>query len=68
MVLAAIVYGKKMLLVLAILWHAAVDAAAVYLVQTQGILVTEAVVFVFAVLGLAYILWEWRRMGIRASS
>ncbi|WP_332450421.1 YhfC family intramembrane metalloprotease [Methanoculleus sp.] len=68
MVLAAIVYGKKMLLALAILWHAAVDAAAVYLAQTQGILVTEAVIFVFAVLALAYIFWEWRRMGIRAAS
>lgn len=61
LVLAAVVYGKKLLLVLAVLWHAAVDAAAVYLVQTQGIFVTEAAVFVFAVLGLAYILWEWRR-------
>jgi len=68
MVLAAVVYGKKTLLVLAILWHAAVDAAAVYLAQTQGILVTEAVVFVFAVIGLVYIFWEWRRMGARAAS
>jgi hypothetical protein len=68
MVLATVVYGKKGLLALAILWHAAVDAAAVYLSQTQGILVTEAVVFVFAVIGLAYILWEWRRMGVRAAS
>jgi len=68
MVLAAIVYGRALLLVLAILWHAAVDAGAVYLGQTQGILVTEAMVFVFAVLGLAYILWEWRRMGARAAA
>lgn len=68
MVLAAVVYGKKALLALAILWHAAVDAAAVYLAQTQGILVTEAMIFVFAVIGLAYILWEWRRMGVRAAS
>ncbi|WP_292364464.1 MULTISPECIES: YhfC family intramembrane metalloprotease [unclassified Methanoculleus] len=68
MVLAAIVYAKKALLALAIIWHAAVDAAAVYLAQTQGILVTEAAVFVFAVIGVAYILWEWRRMGVRATS
>jgi len=68
MVLAAVVYGKKMLLVLAILWHAAVDAAAVYLVQTQGVLVTEGVIFLFAVLAIAYIFWEWRRMGVRAAS
>ncbi|MDN5339721.1 MAG: hypothetical protein PWQ30_830 [Euryarchaeota archaeon] len=68
MVLAAIVYGRKALLALAILWHAAVDAAAVYLAQTQGILVTEGVVFIFAVLALAYIFWEWRRMGVRAAA
>lgn len=68
MVLAAIVYGQKVLLALAILWHAAVDAAAVYLAQTQGIWVTEAMVFVFAVIGLVYIFWEWRRMGARAAS
>jgi len=68
MVLAAVVYGKKGLLALAVLWHAAVDAAAVYLAQTQGILVTEAAIFVFAVIGIAYIFWEWRRMGARAVS
>lgn len=68
MVLAAVVYGKKALLGLAVLWHAAVDAAAVYLAQTQGILVTEAMIFVFAVIGLAYIFWEWRRMGVRGAS
>jgi len=68
LVLAAVVYSKKMLLLLAVLWHAAVDAAAVFLAGTQGILVTEAVVFVFAVIGLWYILWEWRRMGAPATS
>lgn len=68
MVLAAVVYGRKALLALAVIWHAAVDAAAVYLSQTQGILVTEAVVFVFAVIALGYILWEWRWMGARAVS
>nr|WP_303716811.1 YhfC family glutamic-type intramembrane protease [Methanoculleus marisnigri] len=68
MVLASVVYGRKALLALAVLWHAAVDAAAVYLAPTQGVLVTEAVIFVFAVIGLAYILWEWRRMGVRAAS
>jgi uncharacterized membrane protein YhfC len=68
MVLAAVVYAKKGLLLLAILWHAAVDAAAVYLAETQGLVVTEVAVFVFAVIALAYILWEWRRMGVRAAS
>lgn len=68
MVLAAVVYGKKALLALAVLWHAGVDAAAVYLAQTQGFLVTEGVIFLFAVLALAYILWEWRRMGVRAAA
>ncbi len=68
MVLAAVVSGRKALLVLAILWHAAVDAAAVYLVSTQGVLVTEAVVFVFAIAGLVYIFTQWRRMGEQPAS
>lgn len=67
MVLASVVYGRKALLALAVIWHAAVDAIAVYLAPTQGILVTEAAVFVFAVIGVAYILREWRRMGTRAA-
>jgi len=61
MVLVAVVHGRKALLALAVIWHAAVDAAAVFFVQTQGVLVTEAVVFVFALAGLAYILMQWRR-------
>jgi len=61
MVFVAVVHGRKVLLALAVIWHAAVDAAAVFLVQTQGVLVTEAVVFVFALAGLAYILMQWRR-------
>ena len=68
MVLAAVVYERKAFLILAILWHAAVDAAAVYLVQTQGVLVTEAVIFIFAIAGLAYIFAQWRRMGERSTS
>lgn len=68
LVLASIIYGKRALIALAVFWHAAVDAAAVYLGQTQGILVTEAVIFVFAIIGFAYILWEWRRMGARVAS
>ncbi|KDE55957.1 YhfC family intramembrane metalloprotease [Methanoculleus sp. MH98A] len=68
MVLASIVYGRKALLALAVVWHAAVDVAAVYLVQMYGLFVTEAAVFVFSVIGVAYILWEWRRMGVRAAT
>ncbi len=68
MVLAAIVYNKKALLALAVIWHATVDVAAVYLVQMYGLFVTEAAIFVFAVIGVAYIFWEWRRMGTRPVS
>ncbi len=63
MVLASIVLARPALLVLAILWHAAVDAAVVYLAQTSGILIAEASLFVFAVIGVAYIFWEWKRLG-----
>ncbi|HOI13559.1 MAG TPA: YhfC family glutamic-type intramembrane protease [Methanoculleus sp.] len=68
LVLAAVVYDRKALVALAVLWHAAVDTVAVYLAQTQGILVTEAAVFIFAVIGVAYIFWEWRRMGVRVAT
>jgi uncharacterized membrane protein YhfC len=68
MVLAAVVYERKAFLILAILWHAAVDAVAVYLVQTQGVLVTEAVIFIFAIAGLVYIFTQWRRMRERPVS
>lgn len=63
MVLASIVLARPALLVLAILWHAAVDAAVVFLGQTSGILIAEASLFVFAVIGIAYIWWEWKRLG-----
>jgi uncharacterized membrane protein YhfC len=63
MVLASVVYGRPLLLALAVLWHTAVDFFAVYLGQTAGILVTEASLFVFFVIGLIYIRWEWRRLG-----
>jgi uncharacterized membrane protein YhfC len=66
LVLASVVYGRAALLALAVLWHTAVDFAAVYIGQTAGILAAEASIFVFAVLGLVYLFWEWRRMGSRA--
>lgn len=59
MVLSAVVSGRKFLLVLAILWHSAVDASAVFLGQTAGIFAAEAAVFVFAVVALFYIRKQW---------
>ncbi|MDN7026144.1 YhfC family intramembrane metalloprotease [Methanoculleus sp. FWC-SCC1] len=63
LVLASVVYARPLLLALAVLWHTVVDFVAVYLGSTVGILVTEASLFVFFVIGLIYILWEWRRLG-----
>jgi uncharacterized membrane protein YhfC len=65
MVLASVVYRQYSLLAVAVVWHAAVDFFAVYLGQTVGILPAELSLFAFWIAGVAYILWEWRRMGAR---
>lgn len=59
LVLSAVVFEKRLFLILAILFHTIVDAVAVFLVQTAGILYTEAAIFVFALIGLGYIWWIW---------
>jgi uncharacterized membrane protein YhfC len=63
LVLVAVISRRPVLLAAAILWHATVDAVVVYLGQTAGILVTELVLALFAALGIAYLFWEWRRLG-----
>mgnify|MGYP001428747935 CR=1 FL=1 len=52
MVLYAIAYGKPIWFWLALLWHALVDAVAVYVVQEVGILAVEGIVAVFALISL----------------
>ena len=52
MVLYAIVKNKPVWFWLALLWHAFVDAVAVYIGQTLGILQVEGVVAIFALLSL----------------
>lgn len=59
MVLYAIVYGKPLWFWLALLWHALVDAVAVYVVQEVGILTVEGIVAVFAIISL-WIAWVLR--------
>lgn len=59
MVFSAIVSGRKRLLGLAILWHAAVDFFAVFFGIAYGVLVAEAIIFVFAVVALFYIRKEF---------
>ncbi|MBP1929595.1 putative membrane protein YhfC [Methanolinea mesophila] len=49
-------------LLLAIAWHAAVDAIAVYASQTIGIPATEGLIFLFFLAGLAFIFRIWPRM------
>ena len=52
MVLYAIVYGKPVWFWLALLWHAFVDAVAVYVGQQIGILAVEGFVAVFAIISV----------------
>ena len=59
MVLYAIVAGKPVWFWLALLWHALVDAVAVYVGQEVGILAVEAIVAVFAIISL-WIVWMLR--------
>jgi uncharacterized membrane protein YhfC len=52
MVLYSVVYRRPLWFWLALLWHAFVDAVAVYVVQEVGILAVEGIVAVFALIGL----------------
>ena len=61
MVLYAIAYRKPFWFWLALLWHALVDAVAVYAVQKTGILATEGVIAVFGLISL-WIVFKMRSM------
>jgi uncharacterized membrane protein YhfC len=61
LVLAAVVQKRMLLLVLAILWHSLLDALAVFLAQTTGIIAAETVVAASMALSLAYIWWSGRK-------
>ena len=53
MVLYSVVYKKPVWFWLALLWHAFVDAAAVYLLPIIGAVAVEGVVAVMAIVSLA---------------
>jgi uncharacterized membrane protein YhfC len=61
MVLYSVVYGKPVWFWIALLWHAIVDALAVYLFPIIGVVAVEGVVAVCAVVSLL-ILFRMRRM------
>ena len=61
MVLYAIANKKPLWFWLALLWHAFVDAVAVYAVQKAGILAVEGIVAIFALLSL-WIVFRLRPM------
>ena len=52
MVLYSIAYRKPIWFWLALLWHAFVDAVAVYVAQEAGILAVEGIVAIFAIISL----------------
>ena len=64
MVLAAVIFSRHLLLVLAIIWHTGIDALAVYLAQTSGIITAESAIFVSTLVAVVYLFWQWRRMGL----
>jgi uncharacterized membrane protein YhfC len=52
MVLYAIAYKKPVWFWMALLWHALVDAVAVYMIQKVGVLAVEGIVAIFAMVSL----------------
>jgi uncharacterized membrane protein YhfC len=56
MVLYAIVYRKPVWFWLALLWHAFVDAVAVYVGQEVGILAVEGIIAIFAIISVWIVL------------
>jgi uncharacterized membrane protein YhfC len=62
MVMYSVMRGTLLFLGLAVAWHTAVDAVAVYASQTIGIPATEGLLFLFFLAGLAFIYWVWPRM------
>jgi len=54
MVFTAIVQARKMWLYIAIAWHAAVDALAVFMASMYGLVATELMILLFALIALWY--------------
>ena len=63
MVLYSVIYKKPLWFWLAVLWHAFVDAAAVYLLPIVGALAVEGVVAVMALVSLAILFGLRKRFG-----
>jgi uncharacterized membrane protein YhfC len=61
MVLYAIAYRRPIWFWLALLWHAFVDAVAVYVVQEVGVLAVEGIIAIFALISL-WIVFKMRSM------
>jgi uncharacterized membrane protein YhfC len=55
MVLYSVVYRKPLWFWLALLWHALIDAVAVYVVQEVGVLEVEGIVAIFALISLGIV-------------
>jgi uncharacterized membrane protein YhfC len=64
LVLAAVAEGRRSLLLLAVLWHAGVDAVVVVIAQTQGVWAAEFAIALFTVPGLLVLWWAWQRLRV----
>lgn len=62
LVFKSVVLKKKHLLLMAILFHAVVDSVGVFSNQFNGIWVTELGLFIFAIIGLVYILRQFKKI------
>jgi len=66
LVLAAVVREQRSLLLLAVLWHAGIDAAVVVIAQTEGVWAAEFAIALFTMPGLLVLRWAWRGPGAAA--
>jgi uncharacterized membrane protein YhfC len=67
MVLYALAYRKPVWFWLALLWHAVVDAVAVYVGQQIGLLAVEGMVAVFALISLWIVIFLQNKLGLGQS-
>ncbi len=61
LVFEAVVFNRKTLLLIAIVFHSAVDAVIVFLAKTQGIWISEAVLIGFAIISIGIIIRGWKK-------
>jgi uncharacterized membrane protein YhfC len=64
MIFSAVVFRRKLLLLLAVIWHAALDFLAVFTAFLYGLWTAESIVLAFALMALVYTRHVWKKTNI----